>query len=252
MKKNSFIDMHKGKTGIKKIYLLGFTLICIGIICLFIPIINKSARGKIEEQLIDDFFADASIKDTINTNSINSTNMIDNQIASVRYIDANPSQGEVEFNGNTTTANTSTQASLEPEYQKYNMVVEVARVGIKKGIYPLSSPYNNIKYNVQLMETSTMPDCKNGNVILAAHNGNSSVSYFDNLKNSKLGDVVNLYYRGIKYTYNLVDIYDVSKKGTVEIKRDHTKSCVTLITCKSKDKTKQVVYIGELQGTEQY
>jgi LPXTG-site transpeptidase (sortase) family protein len=132
------------------------------------------------------------------------------------------------------------------------MVVEVENVGIKKGIYPLSSPYNNIKYNVQLMQTSTMQDCKNGNVILAAHNGNSSVSYFDNLKNSKVGDAVNLYYHGIKYIYKLVNIYDVPKNGTVEIKRDSTKSCVTLITCKSKDKSKQVVYIGELSDTKQY
>lgn len=242
MKKNSFIDMHRTKQRVKKIYIVGFSMICFGILCFLIPMLNRTASGKIEEQLIDDFFSDA-------TDNLATANT--NQVSAVRYIDANPSQGEVVFDQTNVVAET-TQAVLEPEYRKYNMVVEVASVGIKKGIYPLSSPYNNIKYNVQLMETSTMPDCKNGNVILAAHNGNSSVSYFDNLKKSKLGDVVNLYYNGVEYIYNLVNIYEVPKNGTVEIKRDHTKSCVTLITCKSKDKTKQVVYIGELQNTEQY
>lgn len=241
MEKKVFIDTHRNNHKLKKVYLIGIGFIVLGILCFLVPIVHKNNNAKIEKELINDFFADA---DSTNEN----TNTINNTLATVKYIDANPNTSNVAIADNTSNA----VVGLEEEYQKYNMVVEVESVGIKKGIYPLSSPYNNIKYNVQLMETSTMPDCKNGNVILAAHNGTSSVSFFDNLKNAKLSDTVNLYYHGIKYIYKLVNIYDVPKNGTVEIKRDSTKSCVTLITCKSKDKTKQVVYIGELSDTKQY
>ena len=241
MEKKVFIDTHRNNHKLKKVYLIGIGFIVLGILCFLVPIVHKNNNAKIEKELINDFFADA---DSTNEN----TNTINNTLATVKYIDANPNTSNVAISDNTSNA----VVGLEEEYQKYNMVVEVESVGIKKGIYPLSSPYNNIKYNVQLMETSTMPDCKNGNVILAAHNGTSSVSFFDNLKNAELSDTVNLYYHGIKYIYKLVNIYDVPKNGTVEIKRDSTKSCVTLITCKSKDKSKQVVYIGELADTKQY
>jgi len=241
MEKKVFIDTHRNNHKLKKVYFIGIGFIVLGILCFLVPIVHKNNNAKIEKELINDFFADA---DSTNEN----TNTINNTLATVKYIDANPNTSNVAIADNTSNA----VVGLEEEYQKYNMVVEVESVGIKKGIYPLSSPYNNIKYNVQLMETSTMPDCKNGNVILAAHNGTSSVSFFDNLKNAKLSDTVNLYYHGIKYIYKLVNIYDVPKNGTVEIKRDSTKSCVTLITCKSKDKSKQVVYIGELADTKQY
>lgn len=241
MGKKEFVDTHRNVRKLKKVYLIGTSCIILGVLCFLLPVVHKNNNSKIENELINDFFSDSE-----NTE----TNTVDNQLASVKYIDASPNSSNATIID--TTKNTTTVEGLEEEYKKYNMVVEVENVGIKKGIYPLSSPYNNIKYNVQLMQTSTMPDCKNGNVILAAHNGNSSVSYFDNLKNSKVGDTVNLYYHGIKYIYKLVNIYDVPKNGTVEIKRDSTKSCVTLITCKSKDKSKQVVYIGELSDTKQY
>ena len=61
MKKNSFIDMHRTKQRVKKIYIVGFSMICFGILCFLIPMLNRTASGKIEEQLIDDFFSDAQI-----------------------------------------------------------------------------------------------------------------------------------------------------------------------------------------------
>lgn len=247
--KNKFVDGHRIEKKVKVGYLVGMLFIALGILCFLIPMASKTAGRRQEESLIGDFFNET--EDSI-------SNSIDNQASVVRYIDASPGSSNITIANDNSVAsadnnntNPGSGASTE-NYSKYNMVVEVPSVGIKKGIYPMSSPYNNIKYNVQLMQTSTTPDCKNGNVILAAHNGNSTVSFFDNLKNAKKGDSVNLYYRGIQYAYRLVNIYEVLKNGTVEIKRDTTKSCVTLITCKSKDKSRQVVYIGELESTKQY
>jgi sortase A len=247
--KKKFVDGHRCEKKVKIGYLVGLLFICLGILCFLIPMASKTAGRRQEESLIGDFFNET---DDLTSNSI------DNQATVVRYIDASSGAQNITITDDNSVASADsgsvnpTSSVSSENYSKYNMVVEVPSVGIKKGIYPMSSPYNNIKYNVQLMQTSTTPDCKNGNVILAAHNGNSTVSYFDNLKNAKNGDTVNLYYRGIQYAYRLVNIYEVLKNGTVEIKRDTTKSCVTLITCKSKDKTKQVVYIGELESAKQY
>ena len=211
--KNKFVDGHRCEKKIKIGYLVGLLFICLGILCFLIPMASKTAGRRQEESLIGDFFNET--EDSI-------SNSIDNQASVVRYIDASPGSSNITIANDNSVApadnnNTNPGSGTSTEnYSKYNMVVEVPSVGIKKGIYPMSSPYNNIKYNVQLMQTSTTPDCKNGNVILAAHNGNSTVSFFDNLKNAKKGDSVNLYYRGIQYAYRLVNIYEVLINGTVE------------------------------------
>ena len=48
------------------------------------------------------------------------------------------------------------------------------------------------------------------------------------------------------YTYKLVNIYNVTKDGTVEIKRDPNVKTLTLITCTYQSKTEQTVFIFEL------
>ena len=180
--KNKFVDGHRIEKKVKVGYLVGMLFIALGILCFLIPMASKTAGRRQEESLIGDFFNET---DDLVSNSI------DNQASVVRYIDASPGSSNITIANDNSVApadnnntNPASGASTE-NYSKYNMVVEVPSVGIKKGIYPMSSPYNNIKYNVQLMQTSTTPDCKNGNVILAAHNGNSTVSFFDNLKNAK-------------------------------------------------------------------
>ena len=51
--------------------------------------------------------------------------------------------------------------------------------------------------------------------------------------------------KNIKYSYKIVDIYEVEKDGTVAIYRDYSKSVLTLITCTRNSDTKQTVYILE-------
>ena len=50
--------------------------------------------------------------------------------------------------------------------------------------------------------------------------------------------------------YKLVDVYDVPKVGTVNIKRNMDASVLTLITCTYKSNTKQTVFIFELSNVE--
>lgn len=97
-----------------------------------------------------------------------------------------------------------------------------------------------------------MPNVKNGNLIIAAHSGNSYISYFKNLYKLSNDDVAYVYFNNIKYTYKVAGKYDAEKNGKVTIHRDNKKNTLTLITCSQTDKTKQIVYILELESEENY
>lgn len=132
---------------------------------------------------------------------------------------------------------------------KYIAILEIPKINLKKG---LSYYKNNIKYNIEIVKGSSFPDTDDSNLILAAHNGNSKVSFFKNLHKLVLGDKVYVYYNDIKYEFIIDDIYDVKKDGTVEIKRYQNEKTITLITCKKNSKTLQTVYIGYLSKSNSY
>ena len=132
--------------------------------------------------------------------------------------------------------------------EKYNYIalLEIPKINILQGLVDKNSKYNTIKENIQIINGSMMPDIANTNLILAAHNGNSKISFFRNLENLTIGDIVYLYYDNFKYTYMIDNIYEVLKTGAVDILRDENKTTITLITCKNNDEFRQKVYIGYL------
>lgn len=137
----------------------------------------------------------------------------------------------------------SSGSSIKKEYIGY---LQIDKINLRQGLVSKNSYYNNVNRNIQILKQSSFPDKENGNVILAAHSGTSSISYFKNLYKLSFGDEAKIYYKGNIYQYKIVNIYNVIKNGTVEIKRDYTKSCLTLITCTKNSKTEQTVYILEL------
>lgn len=134
------------------------------------------------------------------------------------------------------------------DYSKYLGVLEIPKIGLKRGFYNFDSRYNNIAYNVTLVEGSKMPDVENGNLILMAHSGTSYISYFAYLYKLDIGDDVYVTYFGRRYHYQIVNIYDVEKNGVVRISRDYNKTCLTMITCTKDNDYSQTVYISELIG----
>lgn len=124
---------------------------------------------------------------------------------------------------------------------KYSYIgfLEIPSIGLKRGFLDENSKYNDVKYNIEIIDRS-----ENG-IIMAAHNGNSYNSYFEDLKKMELGDVIYVCYNNEKYTYIYSDYYEVAKTGYVDIYRDDTKKNIVLITCKDSDK--QSVFIGYLK-----
>lgn len=141
--------------------------------------------------------------------------------------------------------------SSSPSYN-YIAILEIPSIDLKRGLVDYNSRYNNVKYNIQIIEHSQMPNVENSNLILAGHNGTSGVSFFRNLYKLKEDSLIYIYYDGIKYIYKLNNSYDTSKDGKVEIVRNRYKNTITLITCKRGTKDKQTVFIGYLVDMVDY
>lgn len=127
----------------------------------------------------------------------------------------------------------------------YLAKLEIPKISLKRYLYAKDSYQNNVDKNVFVLNDSDMPDKVNGNFILAAHNGNTSVGHFKHLNQLTLNDEVIVYYNNSKYVYKVAKIYDVLKTGTVSIKRDKSLTTITLITCLGSDR--QLVVIGYLK-----
>lgn len=138
------------------------------------------------------------------------------------------------------------QSAKEIDYSKYVGVLEIPKIGLKRGFYNTDSKYNSIEYNVSVVAGSTMPDVPNGNLMLMAHSGDAYISFFAYLYRLNVGDSAYVTYQGKKYRYNIVNIYTVPKTGKVAIYRNYNKTTLTLITCTKNDDTTQTIYIAEL------
>ena len=132
------------------------------------------------------------------------------------------------------------------DYSKYTGIIEIPKITLKRGFYNFGHRYNDIEHNVTVIGGSTMPDVVNGNLILAAHSGDAYISYFAYLYKLVIGDYVYITYNGITYKYQIVNIYNVLKTGSVTINRNEARTTLTLITCTKNSDTEQTVYIAEL------
>lgn len=211
-----------------RLFVVGLLVILIGVIIGIAPIFASKIKKQNEDNKIDDFL---NKKENIVTDKVE-VNTEDKDFSNVDDKDN-------ELNSNT-------------DDEEYIMILEIPKIGFRKGLYNRDSKYNNIQYNVAILKEADMPDVKNGNLVLAGHNGNANISFFNKLDRLQNGDYIYIYYDEIKYIYEMVDIYDVPKNGQVSINRDKEKSVITLITCKKNESDKQVVYIGNLVRKENY
>ncbi len=128
----------------------------------------------------------------------------------------------------------------------YDAILSIPKINLKKGIYTIDDKRNNIEENIMVHKESIYPDQNNSNIILIAHSGSGEKAIFKDLKNLNDDSLIEFYYHHTKYVYKIDTIYCIEKTGEASIKKNGNKKTITLITCDSNDKTKQVVYIGYL------
>ena len=130
-------------------------------------------------------------------------------------------------------------------------VIEIPSIKLRGGLVDLKSKANTVNKHIQILSHSDFPDVTNGNFILAAHSGNTRVSYFKNLVKVKNGDLITVYYNDSEYHYKVVKSYNQNKNGTIVIHRDNNKTTLTLTTCNNhNNKKEQLVVIAELIGID--
>lgn len=209
----------KRKKENKIVLIVGFILIIISIFIFTFDIYKNTKKEVQEVKMVDDFFIEEEYSEEVIP------------------------QEQLKEEDN--------KKSSSPSYN-YIAILEIPSIDLKRGIVDYNSRYNNVKYNIQIIEHSQMPNVENSNLILAGHNGTSGVSFFRNLYKLKEDSLIYVYYDGIKYIYKLNNSYDTDKDGKVEIVRNRYKNTITFITCKKGTKDKQTIFIGYLVDKVEY
>ena len=115
----------------------------------------------------------------------------------------------------------------------------------------IDSTENNVKYNVEILKGSTMPNEFYSHLFLASHSGSNYNAYFSNLSKLELNDEIYLLFNGVKYTYEVNSIFEVEKDGKIEINDTNNVKMLTLITCHI-GTNKQIVVNSYLINEEIY
>lgn len=133
----------------------------------------------------------------------------------------------------------------------YTAILEIPSINLKQGVINSTKNFNSINYAISVDKHSNYPD-KEGNFILYAHSGNSSIAYFRNLNKVNINDKVYVYYNGIKYEYIITNKYDIKKTGSANIIKSNTDKYITLITCNPNKDGYQIVIIGKIKEEIKY
>lgn len=215
--------------------------ITIGVLLVFIGIIIISWDYLLEKknQVYDTMYYEiASLPSYIEDQEKYEKEKIEEQINDIK----NNEKKDNNSTDNNDKDNSSTTSSSKDDYLGRLMI---PKINFNRSFYKIDSVYNDVDKNIQVMKGSSLPDVDGGNLIIAGHSGNVWFSFFKNLYKLKKGNNAYVYYNDTKYTYKVVDIYNVKKNGKVTVKRDRTKRTMTLITCTKNSKTLQTVYILE-------
>ena len=150
----------------------------------------------------------------------------------------------------TTPEPTPVETPAEQVTNDYIGYLQIPKINLNKGFLDQKSTENNVEKNIYVVEGSTYPDTKKGNLIIAAHSGTGWKAFFNDLYKLNNGDIAVITYKNKKYTYRITNIYKQPKTGKIAIYRNYEKTTLTLVTCTNHDLTTQTVYIAELVNVE--
>lgn len=201
----------------KSRFIIGSLFILIGTCLIIFDNYSNYKISKIEEQKVEEFFVEDIIEEIEEPVEVVEEKNKENKLINYNYV----------------------------------AVIEIPMINLKKGLVSKDSNYNNVNYNIEILDESDMPNIENGNFILAGHSGSGRLAFFKRLNELKLGDETYIYFNGIKYIYKVTNIYDIEKTGTAIVKRNYSTTTLTMITCRT-NTNKQIVIISELVDKTNY
>lgn len=129
--------------------------------------------------------------------------------------------------------------------------INIPKINLERGLYDIKSKYNNVDYNIEILDGSIMPNEENSHLFLASHSGTNKYAYFNDLSKLEIGDKINLFFEGTKYIYEVNKIFEVEKDGKIDINGLSNIKMLTLITCHI-GTNKQIVVNSHLMEEEIY
>lgn len=117
------------------------------------------------------------------------------------------------------------------------LYLEIPSIEIYQVVYDIDNEQNSIKYHVEILKNSNI---EKNFYLFAAHSGNSSVSYFNNLVNLSIGDVIFVKFDNNSLCYLVDNIYYIEKLGYLNIEGNE-RNVLFLITCSLEYPGKQLI-----------
>ena len=129
--------------------------------------------------------------------------------------------------------------------EKYIGIIDIPKIKLKRVFYNINSSLNDVNKNIMVLKGSKMPNIKGGTLFLAAHSGNSNISFFRNIDLLNIDDEIMIYYNNKVYFYIVSDSYETVKNGKISINKNINENILVLTTC-SKNKDKQLIVVSKL------
>jgi len=114
---------------------------------------------------------------------------------------------------------------------EYLFKLIIPSVDFEKEIYMIGSKFNDVDYNVEILEES---DIDNNVYFFAGHSGRGDNCYFNKIKMLEFGDFVYVFLDNKRLVYEVVEKFDIVKVGYFEID-NNISNTLFLITCDGRD-----------------
>ena len=132
----------------------------------------------------------------------------------------------------------------EVNYQKQSNdnigEIIIEKIKLQQKLYPINSTKNNIEKNVTILKHSEEPNINNSIMFIAAHSGTGKIAYFKNLDKLKKTDIIKLTYKDNHYIYEIKDIWEIEKTGSINIEKENNTQLI-LTTCSPTKENYQLI-----------
>jgi len=116
----------------------------------------------------------------------------------------------------------------------------IDKINLTETLYDIKSSKNNIEEHVSILKESTFPNKQNSTLILAAHSGPTSISFFNDLNQLEIEDEIKVIYQNKTYIYLVKEIWREKKNGYIHINKENKRQLV-LTTCDPIKKEYQII-----------
>ncbi len=136
------------------------------------------------------------------------------------------------------------EVSFEKVIEKEKPVgnIKINMLNLTLPLYDINSKFNNIELNVEILNTTTFKNPSK--ILLAAHSGNSNISYFKNINKLNIGSSIEFNYKDISNIYEVVHITEIVKDGDINFSKTNFDELI-LTTCSPNNKNNQILIIAK-------